>query len=112
MKIVIDIDDKIYNDSKNGYVRLGEITDAVLSGTPIDDNTFEKIIDLTKGLTMGEVVILEKLVNGYAVYRQPKENKTLLFTGTKDECMEFIIQNDMKYILDVSVEVWKATHGR
>lgn len=37
MKIVIDIDDKIYNDAKNGYVRLGEIADAVLSGTPYEE---------------------------------------------------------------------------
>lgn len=35
MKIVIDIDESILNDAKNGYVRLGEIADAVLSGTSL-----------------------------------------------------------------------------
>ena len=35
-RVVIDIDENILNDAKNGYIRLGEIADAVLSGTPLD----------------------------------------------------------------------------
>ena len=35
MKIVIDIDENILNDAKNGHIRLGEIADAVLNGTPL-----------------------------------------------------------------------------
>lgn len=35
MKIVINIDENILNDAKNGHVRLGEIADAVLNGTPL-----------------------------------------------------------------------------
>lgn len=35
MKLIIDIDENILNDAKNGHTRLGEIADAVLSGTPL-----------------------------------------------------------------------------
>ena len=33
MKVVVDIDENILNDAKNGHIRLGEIADTVLSGT-------------------------------------------------------------------------------
>ena len=38
MKLIIDIDEKIVNDVKNGYISLGEIADAVIkTGQPYED---------------------------------------------------------------------------
>lgn len=48
MKLIIDIPDYNLDGIQNGSIACGQILKAVKNGTPIDDNTFEKIIDLIK----------------------------------------------------------------